>query len=154
MTLLPHQQSPHVDLPCETFNDLLGSKARERPDQEFLVFPESDRRFTYWEYHRLTLAASEWLKDQMPHASTLCLLFRNTPEFLASFFGAVALGITVVPINPDLAAAEILFIIENSEADGVLYDPNLEGKLAAVKLRIPNVAFRALAHVGEIPPVD
>ena len=107
MTLLPHQQSPKVDLPYCNFQDLLKRKAELEPSREFLIFPETDRKFTYGEFYALSIAASEWMKARTGGIGTICILFRNTPEFLAAFFGAVAHGMTVVPINPDLATAHI-----------------------------------------------
>src|SRR5262245_19418451 len=130
MTLLPHQQSPPVDLPYCNFQDLLKSKAELYADREFLIFPETDRKFTYREFYALSVAAAEWMRARTGGTGTTCILFRNTPEFLAVFFGAVAHGMTVVPINPDLATAEIRFLIENSASRTVVYDPGLEAKLA------------------------
>ncbi|MBV8845196.1 MAG: acyl--CoA ligase [Bryobacterales bacterium] len=154
MTLLPHQQLPKVDLPYGTFQDLLKTKTERDPGREFLIFPETDRKFTYGEFHALSVAASEWMKERTGGNGTICILFRNTPEFLAVFFGAVAHGMTVVPINPDLATAEIGFIIENSDAASVFYDPALDGKLAPLKPVMRQLKFVPLSDVAEIPKVD
>jgi acyl-CoA synthetase (AMP-forming)/AMP-acid ligase II len=143
-----------VDLPYSNFQDLLKSKAERDPSRDFLIFPESDCKFTYGEFYALSVAASEWMKAHTGGIGTICILFRNTPEFLAAFVGAVAHGMTVVPINPDLATAEIGFIIENSDAATVFYDPALEGKLAALKPVMRNLVFCPLSDVAEIPKVD
>ena len=154
MTLLPYQQSPRVNLPYINFRDLLKKKTEKDPDREFLIFPESDRTFTYGEFHALSVAASEWINARTRERGTSCILFRNTPEFLAVFFGAVALGMTIVPINPDLAAAEIRFIIENSGGASVFYDPELQEKLAPLKAEMRHVVFYSLSDVAELPKVD
>jgi acyl-CoA synthetase (AMP-forming)/AMP-acid ligase II len=154
VTLLPHQQSPSVDLPYWNFQDLLKGKAEPDPGREFLVFPETDRKFTYGEFYTLSVAASEWVTARTGGIGTICILFRNTPEFLAVFFGAVAHGMTVVPINPDLATAEIRFIIENSDGAAVFYDPALEGKLVPLKPIMRRLQFCPLSDVAEIPKVD
>ena len=154
LPLLPHQQSNcKVDLPYANFHELLTSKAREAPSREFLIFPESDRRYTYQQFCEISLAASEWLTSRTHNFGTICIAFRNTPEFLAIYFGAVARGITVVPVNPDLAAAEIAFIIENSDCEAVFYDPDLEGKIAPLKKEMA-VPFHSFANVSDLPQVD
>src|SRR5215467_8706452 len=150
MMLLPHQQSPRVDLPYTNFQDLLKRKAEHDPAREFLIFPETDRRFTYGEFHALSIAASEWVRARTGGSGTTCILFRNTPEFLSVFFGAVAHGMTVVPINPDLAAAEIRFIIENSGCASVFYDPDVEGKMASLKQALRQMKFCPLFDVAEL----
>lgn len=153
LPLLPHQQSNcDVDLPYATFHELLKAKTEAAPSREFLIFPETDRRYTYRQFYEISMAASEWLRPMAPPKSTICILFRNTPEFLAIFFGAVARGITVVPINPDLAAAEIQFIIENSCCEAVIYDPDLEAKLTPLRARLQQ-PFHPFADVARLPQV-
>ena len=154
LPLLPHQKSNcKVDLPYANFHELLKTKTSEAPSSEFLIFPETDRRYTYHQFYEISLGASEWLTSRVKDFGTICLIFRNTPEFLAIYFGAVARGITVVPINPDLAPAEMRFIIENSDCEAVFHDPDLEGKIALLN-REMTVVFHAFANVANLPPID
>lgn len=153
-TLLSHQQYPPIHLPSKTFHALLKARTEQDPDHEFLVFPESDRRYTYREFRELTIAAASWIGERATPGSTICIIFRNTPEFLAIFFGAVSLGIVVVPINPDLATPEVRFITENSGSVNVFHDPDSEGKLTPLKSEMPGVVFTRFADVTELPKVD
>jgi acyl-CoA synthetase (AMP-forming)/AMP-acid ligase II len=154
LPLLPHQKSNgEVELPYANFHELFKAKTGEAPSREFLIFPESDRRYTYQRFYEISLDASEWLTARVKDFGTICIIFRNTPEFLAIYFGAVARGISVVPINPDLAATEIRFIIENSDCGAVFYDPDMEGKLASLKKEM-TVAFHPFANVANLPSVD
>jgi acyl-CoA synthetase (AMP-forming)/AMP-acid ligase II len=156
LPLLPYQQSSRpVDLAYTSFLELLRGKAKEAPAREFLIFPESDRRYTYREFYELAVATADWLSTRAEPRGTISIIFRNTPEFLAVYFGAVAHGITVVPINPDLAAPEIQFIVENSNSGSVFYDPSLEAKLASPKAeKRSEAAYFPLADVEDIPKVD
>jgi acyl-CoA synthetase (AMP-forming)/AMP-acid ligase II len=96
LPLLPHQKSSaQVDLPYANFHELLKAKTTEAPSREFLIFPETDRHYTYQLFYEISLAASEWLSSRVKDFGTICIVFRNTPEFLAMYFGAVARGITV-----------------------------------------------------------
>lgn len=151
--LLPHQQASHpVDLPYANYHELLKARTQQGPQREFLVFPESGRRYTYQQFYDLSLAAADWLIADA--GTTTCIIFRNTPEFLAIFFGAVALGMTVVPINPDLAAPEIRFIVENSDASTVFFDPELRDKLAPLVSDMRDIRFQPLADVADLPKVN
>src|SRR5690349_108283 len=156
LPLLPYQQSTRpVGLVYATFLDLLKGKTKEAPEREFLIFPETDRRYTYREFYELAVASAEWLSPRAQPGGTICIVFRNTPEFLAVFFGAVAHGITVVPVNPDLATPEMKFIIENSNSRSVFYDPGLAAKIAPLEAAMnPRVAYFPVADVAEIPKVD
>jgi acyl-CoA synthetase (AMP-forming)/AMP-acid ligase II len=50
----------------------------------------------------------------------LGLLLENRPEFLLHWFAVNALGVSVVPINPDLRAAELEYLIAHSEVAAIL----------------------------------
>ena len=154
LPLLPHQKSNcKVELPYANYHELLKARVTETPSREFLIFPETDRHYTYQQFYEISLAASEWLRSEVHDFGTICIIFRNTPEFLAIYFGAVARGITVVPINHDLAPAEMRFIVENSACEAVFYDPNFESKVASLKQQM-TVEFHPFADVSNLPPVD
>jgi acyl-CoA synthetase (AMP-forming)/AMP-acid ligase II len=156
ISLLPHQQSNRpLDLPYSTFHDLLKARTEQAPTRDFLIFPESSRTYTYGEFYALAVATTDWLSTRIVPSGTISILFRNTPEFLAIFFGAVAHGVTVVPINPDLAAPEIRFIIENSNSTAVFYDPDLAAKLKPLEAQMsPGVKFTPVASIDDLPKVD
>ena len=153
--LLPYQHSTKpVDLLYTNFRHLLRAKTEEAPNREFLIFPETDRRYTYREFYDLTIVAAEWLRTRTRDFGTISIIFRNTPEFLSVFFGAVSHGINVVPINPDLAAQEIRFILENSDSEAVFFDAELKHKLAPLQAEMPAMKFFLLADVADMPKVD
>ena len=149
LSLLPHQQLERpVNLPYSNFFDLLKAHTDKGPGRPFLLFPESGREYTYREFFEVALAAADWLTIIAPGQKTIAVVLRNTPEFLAIYFGAVFLGITVVPINPDLAAREIQFITENSESGTVFYDPVFQAKIAELEDQMaPAVKFIAFGDV-------
>ncbi len=153
--LLPYQYSTKpVDLLYTNFRHLLRAKTEEAPDREFLIFPETDRKYTYREFYDLTIVAAEWLRTRTRDFGTISIIFRNTPEFLSVFFGAVSQGINVVPINPDLALQEIRFIVENSDSEAVFYDAELKHKLAPLQAEMPTMKFYPLADVADMAKVD
>src|SRR6185437_1926954 len=154
LPLLPHQKSSAtVELPYANFHQLLKAKTADAPSREFLIFPETDRHYSYQQFYEISLATSHWLGPLVKDFGTICIMFRNTPEFLAIYFGAVSRGITVVPINPDLAPSEIRFIIENSDCEAVFYDPDLETRVASLKGTVGR-EFHILAKVEVLPSVD
>jgi acyl-CoA synthetase (AMP-forming)/AMP-acid ligase II len=118
------------------------------------LFPESGTEYSYWQFYRLALSAADWLTVIAPGQKYIAVVLRNTPEFLAIYFGALFLGITVVPINPDLASREISFIIENSTSTTVFYDPAFKTKVAEVEGITPAAKFISFGDVAELPKVD
>ncbi len=155
-SLLPHQQLERpVNLQYSNYFELLKAHTDRGPGRSFLLFPETGREYTYRQFFEVALAAADWLKVIAPGQTTIALVLRNTPEFLAVYFGAVFLGMTVVPINPDLAAREIRFIIENSESTTVFFDPVFRPKIAVLEEEMASaVKFLAFGDVADLPEVD
>ena len=54
----------------------------------------------------------------------VALVLGNTPQFVASYLGALKLGAIVVSVNPALAEEEVRFILDDSGAAHVITDPD------------------------------
>ncbi|MCM3725611.1 fatty acid--CoA ligase family protein [Neobacillus cucumis] len=50
----------------------------------------------------------------------IALLLGNTPHFVISLYGALRLGVTVIPVNPLYTADEIGFILDNGDVKAVV----------------------------------
>jgi crotonobetaine/carnitine-CoA ligase len=76
------------------------------------------------------------------HGHRVALLFETRPEFWPHYLALNALGIGIVPINPDYRHDELVYLIEHSEAALVLVVPgriaDLERAVAATDAK-PNV---------------
>ena len=59
----------------------------------------------------------------------VALLLQNRPEFLQHWFALNGLGVSVVPVNDEMAADEQAYIINHSEACSLVYLPDLAAKL-------------------------
>lgn len=134
--LLPHQRSSNEFVPrCESIGALLRARAGQAGDRELLVFPGADLSLTYRDCDAVaSRVASEMARTGLRRGDRICLVFRNSPEFLALFFGALALGVIVVPINPDYSSQEIAFIVENSRSVAVYYDAQLAERMAPLAM--------------------
>lgn len=68
------------------------------------------------------------------------LLAANKPEWLAAFFAVASVGAALVPINPDLTAPEIDYIIGHCEPSLVMCDEDLTHLLPPGPGGIPRIA--------------
>ncbi len=57
------------------------------------------------------------------------LLLENRPAFFRHWFALNRLGVSVVPINPDLRAAELEYVIDHSEMIAAVVVPERRGDL-------------------------
>ena len=79
-------------------------------------------------------AAARALDDAgVPHRGTVAVVLPNVPEFLAIVRACSWSGRTVVPISWHLAAGDVAYVVEDSEADALVVHADF-GALAAEQL--------------------
>jgi acyl-CoA synthetase (AMP-forming)/AMP-acid ligase II len=65
------------------------------------------------------------------HGHRVGVLLENRPDFFLHWFALNALGVSLVPINPDVRAAELEYLIGHSEMVAALAIPSRHGELSA-----------------------
>mgnify|MGYP003314524316 CR=1 FL=1 len=58
------------------------------------------------------------------------MVVKDAPEFFYTFWGAIKAGIVPVPLNTLLRAKDYTFMIDDSEAAGVIYSPEFWSEIA------------------------
>ncbi len=69
----------------------------------------------------------------VPTGARVAVVSQNSARLLTSFFGVSGWGRVLVPVNFRLAAAEVAYIVEHSEASVLLVDPELDESLAGIR---------------------
>ena len=139
-----------------TLADLLAERAAAHPDRPCLVV--EDRTGTAHEYAYLeTLdavrrAAGGFAALGIGRGDAVVIQLRNSAEFVFAWFGLAWLGAVMVPSNVAASAAELGYLIEHSEAVGVLTEPDYLPLFTEVLANAPNVAHRILARGGGRAP--
>jgi crotonobetaine/carnitine-CoA ligase len=115
--------------------------AKAAPDHVFLCAPPAPGRayhpdgveFTYAQTRAAVLALREsYGAAGYGHGHRVALLLENRPEFFFHYLALNALGVSVVPINPDYRHDELLYQMEHSEADLAVVIESRMGDLEAV----------------------
>src|SRR5207244_8668295 len=103
---------------------VLEHHARSTPTKPLCVF-EGDV-VTYEEMATRSAALAAGLHERgVGRGDVVALLSYNCPEFLETVFAANYLGAIAMPINWRLAAPEVRYILEHSEARALVCDPDL-----------------------------
>ncbi len=155
MPLRPHQRiKAEISIPYHHVFELFSARAKKAPDKTLLFCPgESEDVFSYQELHDACLAVSCYLKAKgLKKRDRICLILPNSPEFVLFYFAALQRGITVVPINPDLAPAEMLYIIRNCRAEAVFCDRPFGHKLSEIESSIGKDVL--VKKVGRLPDFE
>ena len=124
-----------INLEYNNVGELLSTKADENKEKKFLICPgKNDEEFTYSEFKATVDQTTRFLiQSGLKKNDKISLIFHNSSEFLILYFAGLSCGLTIVPINPDLASNEMKYIIEDSDSKHVFYNYTLESKINELK---------------------
>jgi len=70
----------------------------------------------------------------------LTIMAENCSKYLEAYFAAAKLGMSVTPINTRLGDEELVFIINDSDATGLIVGDGYEEKVAGLRPKLKNIA--------------
>ncbi|MBM3508411.1 MAG: long-chain fatty acid--CoA ligase [Alphaproteobacteria bacterium] len=125
----------------------LTQSAFKWPHKTALVF--EGRRWTYLQWNRLAnKAAHAFRAADIAKGDRVAFLTYNLPEQVTGFYALMKIGAVPVPINYRLAANEVKYIIDDSEAKILVFEEALRAPVAAIKR---DLAVERFVYVGPTP---
>src|SRR6185503_15035723 len=131
--------------------------AETAPGHAFLAVPPAPGRayhpdgveLTYGQVHAEVLRLRQrYAAAGYGHGHRVALLLENRPEFFPHYLALNALGVSVVPINPDYRHDEVLYQMDHSEADLVVAIGSRVADLEAVARErakpLPVIGYEAM----------
>jgi crotonobetaine/carnitine-CoA ligase len=124
-----------------TVFDAFAATAAAAPHNVFLCAPPAAGRayhpdgieLTFGQTRASVLALREAYADAgYGHGHRVALLLENRPDFFFHYLALNALGVSIVPINPDYRHDEVLYQMEHSDADLAVVIASRVGDLEAV----------------------
>src|SRR5689334_1254547 len=103
---------------------VLAHHAIRRPDQPLAIFEGETTTYAQMAARATALAAGLQHRG-VRRSDVVGLLSYNCPEMLETLFAANRLGAIAMPINWRLAAPEVRYILEHSEARALVSDHEL-----------------------------
>ena len=150
-SLAKHQQiSKNFKIDYSNIRELLYEKVKARTDEIFLICPgENTTEFTYIQLKSLIKNTYNIFRGlELKNKDRIGLIFYNSPEFLILYFSALCFGLTVVPINPDIASKEMRYIINDSNSKVIFYNNTLESKIKNIK-NLDNVKLKKITSIND-----
>ena len=141
-----------INLEYNNVGELLSVKADENKEKKFLFCPgKNDEEFTYSEFKAIVDQTTRFLiQSGLKKNDKISLIFHNSSEFLILYFAGLSYGLTIVPINPDLAPNEIKYIIEDSNSKHVFYNYTLESKIESIKKNLIDTKCIKIESINEL----
>ena len=127
-------------------------------ENDFVVY--EDERISYARHHTLAATAARRLQELgVSKGDRVAIAMRNLPEWIIGFWGAIALGAIVVPLNAWWTTEELVYGLEDSGSTICLLDVERLSKLRPVlgsiqgltKIIVASEDRGAALDLGEIP---
>jgi long-chain acyl-CoA synthetase len=109
-------------------------------DADYLVY--EGERTTYAQHYRIAATLAHRLRDELGirKGDRIAIAMRNVPEWAMAFWGAVAAGAVVVPLNAWWTGGELAYGLGDSGAKVAFVDAER--------------AERIRAHLGDLPELE
>ena len=156
---LLHHQRPKNKTIIEYNNvhELFISKKDKNPDKIFTIFPgEKEDKFSYKSFEERYMQVANYLSNlDLEKGDRVNIIFSNSPDFLLFYFGGLCLGITMVPINSDLAHEEMAYIIKDCQSKAVFYEASLDFKIKYLESVIsPRVLLKCINPLTDLESLN
>jgi len=127
-------------------SDWIAFHADRTPEKLASIDQHTGRRFTYADLHDRSARLAAYLHQNwgVEPGDRLAILAKNSTDYFEFQFACIRLGAMMLPLNWRLAEPELLFILNDSQARGIVYDaefaarvpPLAAGSTASHRLRI------------------
>jgi fatty-acyl-CoA synthase len=99
-----------------TLGGILEKYAYETPDQEFMVYPDRNLRFTYSEFNkRVNKLAKGLMYTGVMAGDKVGIWANNVPDWLTFMFATSKIGAILVTINTNYKLSELEFLLKNAD---------------------------------------
>jgi fatty-acyl-CoA synthase len=135
------------DIEGLTVGGLLDLVAERRPDDEALVYPDRDLRYTYREFKGVVEECARALMALgLQKGDHVAVWGQNVPEWVTLQFATGKMGAVLVTVNPAYKAHELEYVLDQSDAVALFLT---EGVRGADFLKILREAVPELADARE-----
>lgn len=99
-----------------TLGQILEKWAFETPDNEFIVYPDRDLRFTYKRFNeRVDKLAKGLLYIGVKQGDKVGIWANNVPDWTTLMFATAKIGAILVTINTNYKIAELEYLLKNAD---------------------------------------
>lgn len=112
----------------KTVGEIVREQARNYPDIEAYVYPEHGIRKTYQEFDKETdLLAKAFIGIGIEKGEHVAIWSDNKREWLLSQYATGKMGAALVTVNTNYQAAELEYLLQQSESSTLILDESFKG---------------------------
>src|SRR5215216_5518422 len=116
-------------------SDWIAFHADRTPEKLALLDQQTGRCFTYEEMNERSARLAGYLRNQwgVQPGDRIAILAKNSTEYFEFEFACIKLGALMLPLNWRLAEPELLFILNDAEAKGLVYDAEFAERVSPLR---------------------
>ncbi|MBI2875481.1 MAG: AMP-binding protein, partial [Candidatus Tectomicrobia bacterium] len=131
--------------------DTLRQHAQKYPNKPAVIF--KDKRISYRQFNeRVNRLSNALFGLGLKKGERLGILLMNCSEYMEAYFAVNKTGLVGVPINYNLKSDEIKYILNHSEATGLITGPEFLERLGAVSSELQHL--KQCVFVGKDTPAN
>jgi long-chain acyl-CoA synthetase len=130
-----------------TLTAMLRQSACRFPERVFVHHAGED--FTYAQIWNQAVAVAAWLSENgLQLGDRVAILLKNSPEYVASYFGTLLAGGTVVGLNPDTTPRELTRTLNHCTVTALVYHSASSDLLQETVPQVPSLRLFLQADEG------
>lgn len=99
-----------------TLHGWLEKWTAEQPDHDFMVYPDRNLRFSYYEFNqRAERMAKGLLHIGVRHGDKVGVWAKNIPDWLTLMFACSKIGAVLVTVNTNYKSSEVEYVMRNAD---------------------------------------
>lgn len=120
-------------------SDWIAFHADRTPDKLAMIDQITGRRFTYAEMHERIGRLAAFLRNEwdVQRGDRIAILAKNCTEYFEYQFACWRVGAMMLPLNWRLAEPELLFILNDAGAKGLVYDTEFASRIPPLVANSP-----------------
>ncbi|MEP7290708.1 MAG: AMP-binding protein, partial [Chloroflexota bacterium] len=116
-------------------SDWIAFHADRTPEKLALIDQHTGRRLSYGDLDERAAKLAGYLREKwgVQPGDRIAILAKNSTEYFEFEFACIRLGALMLPLNWRLADPEILFILNDAEATGLVYDAEFADRIPLLR---------------------
>lgn len=135
-----------------SYADVWESVAAALPNEP--AFIQGDTQLLWRDFDaKANGLAAAFLRDGLGHQAKVAVYTQNCPEYLVAYHAAFKAGLVPFNVNYRYGPEEIAYLLDNADAEAVVFESGYADTIAAVRARLPLVKrWIAIAQNGHPVP--
>ena len=124
-----------------TIGDTLEGTVDRYPDRDAIVYPRKDQRWTYADFdERVNRLANALLEAGIEKGDRVATVLYNGSEMALTVYACSKIGAVFTPLNFRLPAGEIEYIVNDAEAEMILFESATQEAVEGARPNLESVA--------------